>query len=554
MYLAYIGQILVLTVVLARLPELLRTPRRLLPAGLALLPALLPLAGFAWQVVPRYRAAAEHLGATRGDADVWAWGATLASFADPGERSLWGRVWQAGPGRAEDALFFGVGPSLLVLAAVALLGWRLWRPRRSPVLVRWLAGGGLVCAAVAVWLGDRQTLGWAVPGLDPAGLESDGRWLAAGLLLLGFALALGCAVAMAWARSPRASGAPGRGVGETGRAGSLRSAVSPADDARSSNEGSPRISEETGDEGGEESRGEELDGETRPFRWALAAATLLCLALSFPWFYLAFRGWVPGLDGMRVTARFHALASLGLAVAAGWAAERLLARVPRPALRSALAALLLVGLAAELRPIRVDWSPLHPPGRRPVDRWLAVATDVRALAEVPIKDDTGEIGRMYAALFHHRPLFNGYSGYFPAAYLALRPHLANLPGGGQLDRLASLGVTHLVVHHDEIWGERSAERRQAWRQAIVRARRPRLALVWRDGPTEVYRILPPARRGGPQRPATGVDAATHPAPGASAPVGDRRLARPGRPASPADDSWRYVRLPAPLAASSPPER
>jgi hypothetical protein len=448
MYLALMGHVFLLAVFLAHLPALWRRRQTWLALVRCGWPALLPPALFAWQVVPQYQATAQRLGAVRGEADVWAWGAMARSFLDAGARNVWPGLWSRLAGeslaapRPENALFAGLLPSLAVLAAVCCVLLRLrHRPRRDRVL----AALAVVLAVLAVVAGDRRTaLG---PGDGTLGTLGA---LAAGSLAVALALAAWVSRRSWWGDA--------------------------AADAASS---APRL------------------------RWALGAATVLSLALAFPWFYELFRGWVPGLEGMRVTARFYAMASLGLAIAAGWGLESLFGR------RRGVLVAALVLAALELRPTRIHWTRLPSPGELSAHQWLAVADRPRegqtpapgqelappgriaAIVEVPIKDDTTEIRRMYDALAHRRPLFNGYSGYFPAHYSALRPRLSGLPEPAVIDELGRLGVTHLVVHNNLLWGPREVVRRASWKRTNVRSRQARLELVWRGGPSEVYRILPP---------------------------------------------------------------
>jgi hypothetical protein len=57
---------------------------------------------------------------------------------------------------------------------------------------------------------------------------------------------------------------------------------------------------------------------------------------------------------------------------------------------------------------------------------------------------------MYWQLWHHRPLVNGYSGYFPESFLEIKRELAQLPGHLRgLDLLRQHGVRYCVV--DRTW-------------------------------------------------------------------------------------------------------
>jgi hypothetical protein len=57
---------------------------------------------------------------------------------------------------------------------------------------------------------------------------------------------------------------------------------------------------------------------------------------------------------------------------------------------------------------------------------------------------------MYLGSFHHRPLANGYSGFFPDHFRRLKGAMANFPDAASLDALKQSGVTWLVVDHEKL--------------------------------------------------------------------------------------------------------
>src|SRR5204862_3036784 len=67
-----------------------------------------------------------------------------------------------------------------------------------------------------------------------------------------------------------------------------------------------------------------------------------------------------------------------------------------------------------------------------------------ALVELPLGDPFRDVAAMYRGMFHGRPLVNGYSGYFPPHYAALRFGLG-LRDDDVLTQLASHGVQDVVV-------------------------------------------------------------------------------------------------------------
>jgi len=100
------------------------------------------------------------------------------------------------------------------------------------------------------------------------------------------------------------------------------------------------------------------EGPPDPWERALALSGLLCFALTFPWVYVSLMRVVPGMNGMRVPARFYAFVSLTLVYFAGRGIDLLREKVPGRWFRAALVALLGAGLLVELAPQPLRWRPL----------------------------------------------------------------------------------------------------------------------------------------------------------------------------------------------------
>ena len=151
-----------------------------------------------------------------------------------------------------------------------------------------------------------------------------------------------------------------------------------------------------------------------------AGAALVMAILSFgpgapgtpqwirPYYWLAH---LPGFDALRVPARFAMLVTLCAAAAAGIAVARL---IPRHRIAAAaFVTAVVAGLAIDgwMEPM-----PLNPPPGR---QMLSQVPQDAAVLELPPDDPYVSIEAMYRALFHRRPLINGYSGHFPPHYLIL---------------------------------------------------------------------------------------------------------------------------------------
>lgn len=227
------------------------------------------------------------------------------------------------------------------------------------------------------------------------------------------------------------------------------------------------------------------EAESETWFRGLLLAGLACFAFSFAIVFIPALALVPGLDGMRVPARFAAFVVFALALAAARGIDRagmLVRRRARPLLAVALAAVAIVELAP--RPTR--WVRLQRPERFPeIYHWLATQDDVRAILELPIRPNPREAHYMYYSTAHWKPIANGFSGLRPASHQQLTAAMRNLPDHAALDLARSFGITHLVVHLGEMPARISAAERQRWESEVAGRR---LLEVRRAGQTRVYRL------------------------------------------------------------------
>ena len=228
-------------------------------------------------------------------------------------------------------------------------------------------------------------------------------------------------------------------------------------------------------------------GRGSPFAfYTLAAAAMWACSLgpsptfmNVPVFYKAPYAWLmylPGMDGVRVPARFWMLATLCLSMAAALGAIHIMRRWPpsRRWLPAAACVLLLV----EGWPQRIDLAAL--PAERPVHAAAAARLE---LPLSPERDSTA----LYRATRHRRPLINGYSGYFAPHYWLLW-HLLGRRDRDVLTRLASLGPVEVVVNHEE-------DPDRAWRRLVGRHDGARV--LHKAGDYTAYRVEPMGSRGVP---------------------------------------------------------
>lgn len=119
---------------------------------------------------------------------------------------------------------------------------------------------------------------------------------------------------------------------------------------------------------------------------------------------------LPGYDGLRAVARFATLATLCLSISAGLALCVLTRGAGRA--RIAIGALAFAGLFVDcwIRPMPL----VGPPGRP-----LLPAVPSAAVLELPTDEGAINAAAMYRAMYHRRPLVNGYTGYTPPHYAIL---------------------------------------------------------------------------------------------------------------------------------------
>jgi hypothetical protein len=234
-----------------------------------------------------------------------------------------------------------------------------------------------------------------------------------------------------------------------------------------------------------------------PWERGLVFSGGLSFLLSFPLIFIPLMRIVPGMAGMRVPARFNAFFGLTVVYFAARGFDRFLSRRSRPAGKTLAVAILLPIFLLDLLPHPISWVDVPREEELPeVYGWLARQTDIGALLEIPMRPGWQEAAYMYGSTRHWKPIANGYSSFIPPGYGRLAGEVGiGLPGPPALDLCERLGITHLVVHSDELTGE--------WRRArdslgLIRRWEGemggRLELVRAFDPERVYRIVRRAPR------------------------------------------------------------
>ena len=217
-----------------------------------------------------------------------------------------------------------------------------------------------------------------------------------------------------------------------------------------------------------------------------AAVAVGCVLLSFAPRFAAYEylhAAVPLLRVVRVTAHFGQIALVGLGILAGYGVSvlerRWRARSWWP--------LVAVGLV-----LAVNGEALRAPyGYTPYDgvptAYDALAAEPRAVvAELPMyprRAIFGNAGYMLNSTRHWHPILAGYSGYIPGSYDRAFRALRSFPDPDSLVFLHGLGVSHVVVHHNEFIGLHGAER------AARIAQTPNLKLVADSPNVQIYQLI-----------------------------------------------------------------
>jgi hypothetical protein len=159
--------------------------------------------------------------------------------------------------------------------------------------------------------------------------------------------------------------------------------------------------------------------------YPLAAAVMFILAMGptphafgVPIFYKAPYAWLmalPGGSSFRVPARFEMLVMLCLAAAAALTYARIAAPHRRPALLSALAALIVLD----------GWMPKMRVEDVPSKLNLPALPATLPLLQLPAGNIYPDATAMLQSIDHGHPLVNGHSGYWAPHYFALREGLAS---------------------------------------------------------------------------------------------------------------------------------
>ena len=315
----------------------------------------------------------------------------------------------------------------LVLAALAPVGAAYYRARTGYHHVRNTEEAVANSADLRSYMVGKNTIGvwrWLPTAVD---LDPE-RELFPGIFAAGF-VALGIFAATRRG-SATAFGQTGSATASTG-AGSAKVSAGAGSAKASAGAGSAKASAGAGSA--------KALAERRHWITIYAIIAVAAMTLSFGphihvWGTLVSEhgpyGWllgiVPGMDGMRVPARFAIVVMAALAVLFAFGVEWTLARVAAPFRPLVLAVSVAMVIA---------------------DSWSVPIQTVR----LPMKPSNEQmLDYQFMTLFHHRPIVNGYSGYVTPLVAVLSSVSAPLD---EVERfpatvrmLRSLGIRFVVVH------------------------------------------------------------------------------------------------------------
>lgn len=184
--------------------------------------------------------------------------------------------------------------------------------------------------------------------------------------------------------------------------------------------------------------------------------------------------YLPGFNSLRVPARFWMTVTLCLAVVGAMVFARLTEKLGR--MRLTAAAIVAFGALAD------TWMTAMPLAETPKPfaalRCAGGATG--PIVELPLGHTYADVAAMYRQMSHGRPLVNGYSGYFPPHYAALRFGLM-LREQDVLTQLAARGVTDIIV-------DREPDPDGRWDRYV--ASHPQATLICTEGKQSLYRVAP----------------------------------------------------------------
>jgi hypothetical protein len=168
--------------------------------------------------------------------------------------------------------------------------------------------------------------------------------------------------------------------------------------------------------------------------------------------------YIPGLEGLRVPARFAMIVAFMLAVLGAFGAAAVARMRHGVIVLGVLAALFVYEAGAApfvvngMSPVKGFATPparLELPRRAPlVYRAVGQLPADAVIADLPLGEADYDLRAMYYSIERWRRIVNGYSGFFPPHYGRVKVALSEVPRHPEvsLETLRELGTTHVIVH------------------------------------------------------------------------------------------------------------
>jgi hypothetical protein len=219
----------------------------------------------------------------------------------------------------------------------------------------------------------------------------------------------------------------------------------------------------------------------------LGFAVNLTLGLNAPLYRFLVERVAP-FRALRIPALAVILVGFSLAVLAGFGVARIRSRVSAPGVRALLALVCSLAVLVEgcSTPVHLTTIPQAPPAI-----YADLLRDRGDSSAVTIVDIPMIVGGdqtyMYYSTFHWQTLLNGYSGFFPPAYLRLVADMREFPDARSLDALRARGGRYAVVHGELL--EPDAYQRMVDAIAVCRCGLTLVARrAWQAREISLYRI------------------------------------------------------------------
>lgn len=201
-----------------------------------------------------------------------------------------------------------------------------------------------------------------------------------------------------------------------------------------------------------------LDAKTKFWLWGALVFTILSFGPFLWWqdhltrvrlpYYFIYR-FIPITHFMRTPSRMNILVLLSLAIASALVFSQIKIK------NKILATLAIIFVSAfilfESHDVFLAKALVRKGACPPIFDEIKNDQSIKALAVLPVPEDHGKNAEymLDSACFGYKPLFNGYSGYFPGKYSANAKIIATFPSDESLAKMKKMGITHALVYLDK---------------------------------------------------------------------------------------------------------